>query len=82
MIKRTEQCKVCVQIAWLKINLFFFKLLIVAAFMLEKWRDQLSLTFDSFFYFIFYITAVISSFKLIEIKLYIDNVSEEYCMSI
>ena len=78
IIKNTEQCKVCMQIAWLKLKLFdqAADSECLHGNVEEKWRVQCHKMFDSF---LSYTTAVINSFKPIVIQM--DNVSEEYFIS-
>ena len=65
IIKHTEQCKVDMQIAWLKLKLFdkAADSGCLHVNVEEKRRVQLSQNFDSFSS---YITAVINSYKLIK----------------
>ena len=65
-MKCTEQCKVCMQIAWLKLKLID-KAVIVALFMLTWKRNGEFNCHKTFYSFSSYITAVINSFKLIKI---------------
>ena len=72
IIKHTEQCKVVMQIAWLKLKLFDYAADSGYLHVNVKRNGELNChkTGDSFSS---YITAAINSFKLI--KIYMDNIS-------